>query len=292
MTFDYLQESTYEFLMDRNFVDPFLVKEWKQFCQLTPDDNKCNDACDKIDDLTDSINPYGTLPTTPEVYGYCFVGDIIDSNGKPRRKFQSQEGILNQIKRQVSQGRPQIPKFNGGAPCAFFDGVYNYFNLHAVEYHAKFSGQVWDGPCVHFRSMNVGWRCGIHYRPDRVDQGVRLLAEQRLQELSDSDIQRQLGRRGTLPRHHQGVQSPQPHPVRRRVLFPLPRQPWFTENQHSGFVSSYSSRNGKLTFVTVKGASHQVPEAKRPESLNLFRSVLAGKPLQSEEQSEVNLASE
>lgn len=38
-----------------------------------------------------------------------------------------------------------------------------------------------------------------------------------------------------------------------------PRKPWFTNEQHSGFIQAY---NG-LVFITVKGASHQVPQAKR-----------------------------
>ena len=42
------------------------------------------------------------------------------------------------------------PRFNG-APCAYFDGVYDYFNINEVAYHAKFSQQKWNGPCVHFK---------------------------------------------------------------------------------------------------------------------------------------------
>lgn len=39
------------------------------------------------------------------------------------------------------------PRFNG-APCAYFDGVYDYFNINEVAYHAKFSQQKWNGPCA------------------------------------------------------------------------------------------------------------------------------------------------
>jgi len=37
-----------------------------------------------------------------------------------------------------------------------------------------------------------------------------------------------------------------------------------------------------LTFITIKGASHQVPQSKRKESLYLFKSLLeseAGQPI-------------
>lgn len=35
--------------------------------------------------------------------------------------------------------------FNG-APCAYFDGLYQYFNIHAETFHSK--AKKWDGPCV------------------------------------------------------------------------------------------------------------------------------------------------
>lgn len=39
-----------------------------------------------------------------------------------------------------------------GAPCAYFDGISNYFNLNEEEYHAKFRAQKWNGPCA-----NIGY---------------------------------------------------------------------------------------------------------------------------------------
>ena len=39
-------------------------------------------------------------------------------------------------------------KFNG-APCAYFDGIYEYFNAHGEEFHAE-AGMKWNGPCVYF----------------------------------------------------------------------------------------------------------------------------------------------
>jgi len=40
-----------------------------------------------------------------------------------------------------------MPKYNA-APCAFFDGMHDYFNLNEVAWKAKFSGQNWNGPCA------------------------------------------------------------------------------------------------------------------------------------------------
>ena len=42
--------------------------------------------------------------------------------------------------------KEQKPRFNG-APCSYFDGVFNYFSLNSAEFHAKDSGMKWLGPC-------------------------------------------------------------------------------------------------------------------------------------------------
>jgi hypothetical protein len=50
--------------------------------------------------------------------------------------------------------------------------------------------------------------------------------------------------------------------------------PWFVGDQHAGFSQLYSG----LIFITVKGASHQVPQTKRAASLQLFTDTLGGHP--------------
>lgn len=90
-----------------------------------------------------------------DVYGYCFYNDSFEikpNNEKPT-KYESQESMLMRL---LAKARKQQPpkKFNG-APCAYFDGVFKYFNLNEVAYHAKWSGQKWNGPCVRF-FLNLG----------------------------------------------------------------------------------------------------------------------------------------
>lgn len=51
------------------------------------------------------------------------------------------------IKKQFAKNPPPPGKYNG-APCAFFDGIHDYFNLNEEAYHAKFPGQKWNGPCA------------------------------------------------------------------------------------------------------------------------------------------------
>ena len=47
-----------------------------------------------------------------------------------------------------------MPKYNA-APCAFFDGMHDYFNLNEVAWKAKFSGQNWNGPCAENISYDI-----------------------------------------------------------------------------------------------------------------------------------------
>lgn len=53
--------------------------------------------------------------------------------------------------------------------------------------------------------------------------------------------------------------------------------PWFTGSQygqHAGFAQLYSG----LLFLTVKGASHQVPQSKREAAFQIFKDTLSGHP--------------
>ena len=43
-------------------------------------------------------------------------------------------------------GKLDYSKFNG-APCAFFDGIHDYFNLNEIAWKSK-AGQEWNGPCA------------------------------------------------------------------------------------------------------------------------------------------------
>ncbi len=50
--------------------------------------------------------------------------------------------------------------------------------------------------------------------------------------------------------------------------------PWFVGNQHAGFSQLYSG----MLFMTIKGASHQVPQSKREAAFQIFNDTLGGHP--------------
>lgn len=136
-------------------------------------------------------------------------------------------------------------EFNG-APCAYFDGMLNYFNLHEKQYRAKFDGQHWNGPCAENITYHVDPAGSIHdYR--------YLLG--RMKDLSFT-ISLYSGNWDLVIPTRDTVENIKNLDLVESYLY----TPWFTNNQHSGFIQLYSG----IVFTIVKGASHQVPQSKRP----------------------------
>jgi hypothetical protein len=152
MSFDTLQRSTYEYMIDRKFVDPEIVPIYQSSCQTDPGSAGCRFFEIEYNKGTEEVNPYN-------VYGYCYYNDSFEATKQRkteyRREYLSQESILTKLKKQFSPGpTPPTNKFNG-APCAFFDGIHDYFNLNEVEFKAKFPGMEWNGPCAENITYNI-----------------------------------------------------------------------------------------------------------------------------------------
>lgn len=131
-----LEKSSIEFMIDHEFIDVDLVPYYRGSCFIDADSAGCRYFKTRYDQNVDEINPYN-------VYSYCFYNDSF-TNGAPTRPLQSQASILRNIA--ANKGRYEQPGRNG-APCAFFDGLLDYFTAHAKEYHAA-EGKQWNGPCV------------------------------------------------------------------------------------------------------------------------------------------------
>jgi len=52
-------------------------------------------------------------------------------------------------------------------------------------------------------------------------------------------------------------------------------RPWFVNNQVAGYTQGYKG----LTYATIKGAGHMVPQFKPPQALHFFTQFLNGQPL-------------
>lgn len=68
------------------------------------------------------------------------------------------------MKTLAAQTNRTLNKKYNGAPCAYFDGVFDYFNKNQEAYHAKFTGQKWNGPCVIInlnQAENITYHIGL-----------------------------------------------------------------------------------------------------------------------------------
>jgi serine carboxypeptidase-like clade 2 len=79
MSFDTLQHSTYEFMIDRSFVDPEILLNYRSSCQFDPHSAGCRFFEIEFDKGTEEVNPYN-------VYGYCYYNDSFDATPKQQKK--------------------------------------------------------------------------------------------------------------------------------------------------------------------------------------------------------------
>lgn len=117
-------------MVTHSFVDPDIINYWKTSCQWDSHSAGCGFFRKRFQENVEEINPYN-------VYGYCYYNDsFLNKGNKEKPSMYTQETLL--FKRLAEQtGDDTYRKFNG-APCAFFDGMFSYFNLNSHDYHAKF----------------------------------------------------------------------------------------------------------------------------------------------------------
>jgi len=63
--------------------------------------------------------------------------------------FETQASLLaKNLAKALGKTTDGISNITNAAPCSYFDGLYDYFNQNEQAYHAAWSGQKWNGPCV------------------------------------------------------------------------------------------------------------------------------------------------
>lgn len=120
----------------------------------------------------------------------------------------------------------------------------NYFNAHTFDYHAKWTEMKWNGPCAQNITYHIDPRGSL-------DSYSFLLGRQNRTQIvlysGNWDV--------VVPYTDTARNIKESLRLRESYLY----GPWFVGNQHAGFSQLYSG----LLFLTVKGASHQVPQSKR-----------------------------
>jgi hypothetical protein len=138
-----LEKSSVEFMIDHDFIDVDLVPYYRGSCFMDPEAAGCRYFKYRYNENVDEINPYN-------IYSYCFYNDSFleqgEGEGNGRKRMQGQASILRNVAANEGQYNDEDPGMNG-APCAFFDGLLDYFTAHIGDYHASEAGK-WNGPCV------------------------------------------------------------------------------------------------------------------------------------------------
>jgi serine carboxypeptidase-like clade 2 len=136
-----LERSSVDYMVDHEFIDPDLMPYYRGSCLLDAESAGCRYFKTRYNENVDEINPYN-------VYSYCFYNDSFAAEeDQPQQKSfaQTQGSILRNLAR--NKGKYSEEAGNNGAPCAYFDGLYDYFNAHVKEFKAT-AGMTWNGPCV------------------------------------------------------------------------------------------------------------------------------------------------
>lgn len=144
MTFDTLEESEIEYIINKELVDPDIVPLYNDYCKKNYESDQCQAFLEKYDKDTDALNPYS-------IFDYCYYIDSVTGEQHFRKARENQESALLKLIKKHSPKRKYdfSDKLKSqGAPCAYDDGIYHYFNAHQDEYHSRRPDKVWNGPCA------------------------------------------------------------------------------------------------------------------------------------------------
>ena len=146
-------------MIDHNFVDPEIIHYWKTSCVTDPKSAGCRFFHTRLAENVEEINPYSKLYIDSDVYSYCYYNDSFVANqGEKPKTHQSQQSMLFKL---LAKARNEEKSRFNGAPCSYFDGVFNYFNLNVDAFHPKDTGMKWNGPCLEDIHYDIDLRGSI-----------------------------------------------------------------------------------------------------------------------------------
>lgn len=226
-----LERSRIDYVLQHEFAPPDLEHTYRVACTTDAQSAGCNYFKHRLGTLMDKLNPYN-------VYGYCYYNNTVAS--------PSQSSTL------LGLGAPSISA--NSAPCAFFDGISNYFNLNGESFHAAANG--WKGPC----NENVSKEYKVT-PAGSMEELIYLVNWGKYKTvLYNGDWDAVVPYVDTLKN------------IGKLYVATVGNYtPWFVEGQHAGFYQNYTMN---LRYVTIKGASHQAPQSKRAAAYQLFSSTV------------------
>lgn len=140
--------------------------------------------------------------------------------------------------------------------CPNDNGAIKYWNSNTHAYHVDNSGKTWE-PCT-----DVNYTIGLdgsmeEYRRIFLNRAVKVW-------LFNGDWDDVVPYRDT----EKSLEA-------LKIAKVKEWEPWFVETHHAGFYQEYD----KLYLITVKAASHMVPQAKPIPAYQLFYNFIKNRPI-------------
>ena len=180
-----------------------------------------------------------------DLYGTCLHNDSSVSDNQRYLRFLKESN----------------PRLGIVPPCCAWKGAYNYLTNQTVReaFHIPSFVQSWE-LCVEDLDYHIDFKRGsIYVYPFLIKSGIRIW-------IYSGDVDGSVPFTGT----RKWIQSLGLDVVKEY-------NSWYVNEQVAGYFEEYKG----LTFLTIKGAGHMVPQWKRPQAHYFFNKFIRGESLRA-----------
>jgi len=236
------------FIAGHSLIPDFLYTALQQSCDgeyWNATGQQCNDLMGEAGDLVSGLNIY-------DIYEPCYNGPSPSTKGQP---------IYNLWYRIRQRVRDSHNEANPGedVPCIDSSRAAAWINQDSLRtaVHALPVSQIQWTICSDVISYDSLYSTVIPIHKELLENGYNIL-------IYSGDVDMCVPNTGT----EAWTES---------LALPVTDEwrPWMVDEQVAGYVRTYKG----LTYATIKGSGHTVPEYKPPQALAFFSRFLAGQPL-------------
>jgi serine carboxypeptidase-like clade 2 len=235
------QPATIELGFNHALFSPEAKTKYDTVC-ANPKAKECNDYKDQLEEIVgNTVNIY-------DIYRKCNRPHTFEENGEGRKPFNYTPWL--------HRGN----KFKDTPPCTDSKGPDTYFNRLDVKLLLNVNPEIKWSMCSDsvYRNYNRGTLGSYYLYQPLIQSGVRILIYS-----GDTD--------GAVP--FNGTQK-----WINNLGLPV-EKPWrswrINDTEVAGYITNYTG----LTFVTVKGTGHMVPQWKPAEAYHMYSKFLKGQDL-------------
>jgi len=252
-----LDNSTIQFFNGHNLVSPYVFNMYTTACTQDEESAACQYALNMIDFYTSNINPY-------DIYRYCYYEnyeDIEDSNEDIEAQYKAKYTYRYHYTPWHKRSKKIAFDGSNNSPCTWSLGLQEFFNNATVQNAFNVDPTNWQecNDTIFALYNSTGSYEAYQYLLNTNKYKIVIYSGDTDSVVPFDDT---LGWVGSF-----GLNVVEQW------------RPWWVEGLFGAQVAGYVQTYQGLTFVTVKGVGHMVPQWKRLESMVLFNSTLNGVPL-------------